>query len=222
MWTVVAALLLLPACAAHGQRLHSVYTSIANHFTYKGGGGLTSPVGGTGAIMNEGWNVEAGAGYRLDRWFSLPVEWQLMRTGMGNSLLNYDLVSSGSYHIWTASLDPTVTYLHRGKFTGYVLGGGGYSHTRTNYTGPAVGSQCSLICSCYNNCATAAPTAPGTYHTTSSQPMADVGLGFTMRPFGQHRYQIYTEARYINLYEGSNVPPYKNVGTIPLTAGIQW
>ncbi len=58
--------------------------------------------------------------------------------------------------------------------------------------------------------------------TPATMPMADVGLGFTMQISPNHRYKLYTEARYEDLFENSNLAPYKNVEIIPLTVGILW
>lgn len=210
---VFAWILLFTGQPLHGQSSHSFYRSIANHFTYRGGGGLTSPIGGTGAVMNEGWDLGGGIGYRLNRRFSALVEAQIIRTGMGNGLLRYELTGSGSYHIWSVGLTPTYNYWYHGRFAGYVLGGAAYSQTKTIYRGASNSANCYILC---------APQIPGSYHTNSSQPMADVGLGFSMRISPQHRYRLYTEARYENFFQNSHLPPYKNVEVIPLTVGIQW
>ena len=223
-WAAFVLVFLLAARPAQAQNGHSFYNSVARHFTYKGGGGLTSPVGGTGAIMNEGWNVTAGAGYRKGQKFSLLIEWQTIQTGMGNGLLRYNLIPRGSYHIWSAGLTPTYNYWHHGKFGSYLLAGGGYSHTGTIYTGPGGGggAQCYLLCTCYNDCSSLSGQKSATYQTTSNQPMVDAGVGLTMQISGRHRYKLFAEARYENLFQGSDLPPYRNVEFVPLTAGIQW
>lgn len=218
MWKRVAGvaftcILLLATKFLHAQTSHSFYRSIANHLTYKGGGGLVSPIGGTGAVMNEGWDLGAGVGYRLNRRFSALVEAQIIRTGMGNGLLRYNLIGSGSYHIWSVGLTPTYNYWYNGRFAGYVLGGAAYSQTRTIYRGSSNAASCYILC---------APHLPGSYHTNSSQPMADAGFGFSMQIFPQRHYRLYTEARYENFFQNSHLPPYKNVEVIPLTVGVQW
>lgn len=221
-WVALAWIFLFPATLLHGQKIRSFYQSIANHFTYRGGGGLATPVGGTSAIANEGWNFGAGAGYRMNRRFNILAEWQYLRTGMGNGLLRYNLIASGSYRMEGISLTPMYNYWYHGKFGSYVLGGAGYSRTRTTYTGISSTTQCYTLCTCYRNCPSQISQGPGIYHTYSNQALADAGLGFTMQLSRQHRYRLYTEARYENLFQNSHLPPYKNVEVIPLTVGFQW
>lgn len=192
------------------------------HLTFKGSGGITSPVGGTGGIMSEGWNAGLGAGYQLNKKIGVLLEWQFNRTGVGNNLLQYNLLPSGSYHLWTVSANPTFTYWHHGKFGGYVVGGGGFSRTLTTYNGPGNNAQCYLLCTCYNNCNTVTAQSSVRYHYSSNQPMADAGLGFTMQLSTNHRYRLFTEARYQNLFENSNYAPYKNAEVIPLSFGVLW
>jgi len=220
--TAFALILLFTAQPMHAQNTNSNEQGFMRHLTFKGGGGLTSPVGGTGGIMSEGWNLGLGAGYLLNKKIGALLEWQFSRTGIGTNLLNYNLFPSGTYHIWTASANPIYNYWHHGKFGSYALGGGGFSRVQTVYTEPGMGPQCYLLCTCYNNCSSLTGQSNVTYHYSSNQPMADVGLGLTMQISPYHRYKLYTEGRYENLFENSNLAPYKNVGIIPFSIGILW
>lgn len=206
--------------SAHAQSTHSSERGFMRHFTFRGSGGLTSPVGGTGGIMKEGWNVGGGAGVRVGRRIAILVETQFDRTGIGDSLLRYNLFSRGTYDMGTLALNGSYSYWQHGKFGGYIIGGGGYSRTVTTYTSPGTGRHCYLLCTCYNNCSGVSGRALFRY--SSNQPMADAGFGFTMRIWPNRRYKLYTEARYENLFENSDLAPYKNVELVPLSAGIQW
>ncbi|MHB8301603.1 MAG: hypothetical protein ACYDC6_02010 [Acidobacteriaceae bacterium] len=219
---VLALILMFAVHPMHAQSSTPKDQGFMRHLTFRGSGGLTSSVGGTGGIMSEGWNVGLGAGFLLNEKIGVLLDWQFSRTGIGNNLLHYNLFPSGTYHIWTASANPIYNYWHHGKFGSYVLGGGGFSRVQTIYTEPGTGPQCYLLCTCYNNCSSA--TGPNTvvYHYSSNQPMADLGVGFTMQIWPNHRYKLYTEARYEDLFENSNLAPYKNVEIIPLSAGISW
>lgn len=217
----LALILVLSARPTPAQNSDSSGQSFLRHLTFRGSGGLTSPVGGTGGIMSQGWNAGLGAGYLWNKKISVLLDWQFSRTGIGNNLLQYNLLPSGSYHLWTVSANPTYTYWRHGKFGGYVSGGGGFSRTLTTYNGPGNPAQCYLLCTCYNNCN---PAAQGNahYHYSSNQPMADAGLGFTMQLSPNHRYKLFTEARYENLFGNSNYAPYKNAELVPLSVGMQW
>ena len=204
--------------AAHAQSATGAASAGAeplHRLELRGGGGWSAPVGGTGGIMNQGWNVGGGIGLRLTRRLALTANGQFFEAGVGSSVLHFELFPQGSYKVWTETLDPVFTYWKHGKYSGYVTGGGGYSRILTTLTEPTSGPQCYFFC-------TASGSGDAVYHYSSNQPMADAGLGFTMRPWQRRRYRVFTEARYEDLSENSNLPPGKNVEMIPVTVGMEW
>ncbi len=223
MGIALAFMLLLSCGPMPAQTSGSAGQGLLQHLTFRGSGGLTTPVGRTGGIMNQGWNVGLGPGYQWNRKFGIFLDWQFSRAEIGNNVLQYDLLSSGSYHLWTVTANPTYTYWHHGRFSGYATGGGGFSRILTTYNGPGQNGQCYLLCTCYNNCNTATAQKGFTlYHYSSNQPMVDIGPGFTMQISPKHRYKLYAEARYEDLFADSSYPPFKHVQIVPLSLGVSW
>lgn len=219
---ILVALLQFAGEPMHAQNASLTGQGFLRHLTFRGGGGLTSPAGGTGDIMNQGWNVGLGMGFLFNPKIGLLLDWQFSRAGIGTNLLDYDLFPSGSYHIWTVSADPVFNFWHHGRFGSYTVAGGGFSRIQTIYTEPGNGKHCYLLCTCYNDCSSLSGQKNVVYHYSSNQPLADAGLGFTMRISPNRRYSLYTEARYENLFENSNLAPYRNVAIVPLTVGLKW
>ena len=182
----------------------------------RAGGGWSAPVGGTGGIMNQGWNVGGGIGFRFTHRLALLLNGQFQQEGIGSNVLSFQLYPTGNYKLWTATLDPVFAYWEHGKYSGYVTGGGGYSRILTTFSGPDYGPEC------YFSCSTTQSSGSSIYHYSSNQQMGDAGLGFTMRPWIRHRYRVYVEARYENMYVNSDMAPYKNVEIIPVTVGLEW
>ncbi len=204
---------------AHGQNATGALatkTEPLHHLELRAGGGWTAPVGGTGGIMDQGWNVGGGVGFRFTHRIGLMLNGQFQQAGIGSNVLTFDLIPNGNYRMWTGTLDPVFTYWQRGKYSGYVTGGGGYSRILTTFNWPSSGAQCYFFCS----------NTPGPggfmYHYSSNQPVYDGGLGFTMRPWRGHRWRAYAEARYEDLMENSDLAPYRNVQVIPVTVGVEW
>lgn len=218
----LACILLLSCGQMPAQSSGSASQGFLQHLILRGSGGLTAPVGGTGGIMNQGWNVGLGTGYEWNSKIGVLLDWQFNRAGIGNNVLQYNLVSSGSYHLWTVSADPTFTYWHRGKISGYAVGGGGFSRTLVSYDGPGPNGQCYSLCTCYNNCSPATAQATAPYHYSSNQPSVNAGLGFSMRILPSHLSKLYVEARYENLFENSLYPPFKHAEIVPLSLGVSW
>lgn len=202
----------IPAYAATGSS--AAKTEPLHRLELRGGGGWSAPVGGTGGIMNQGWNVGGGIGLRFTQRFGLMLDGQFQQSAIGNNVRSYELFPHGDYRLWVGTLDPVFTYWQRGSYSGYVTGGGGYSRILTTFSGPDSGAQCYFFCS--------GAAGASVYHYSSNQPVIDGGLGMALRPWRGHRWRAYAEARYEDLREGSNLAPYKNVEVIPVTVGMEW
>lgn len=211
-----------PALPARAQRRDGRPDEPLHRLMLRAGGGMAIPAGGTGAVMDEGWNVGGGIGFRISHRLSVLASGQYLRTGVGKNVLQYQLMTNGSYEMWTGTIDPRFMLWRHGRYEGYLTGGGGYSRILTTMTGPATGNQCYLLCICPQGCSSTTGSGTATYDYSSNQPMFDAGIGLTRGLRGMKRSRIFFDARYEDLMEGSNLAPFRNVLVIPLTVGVEW
>ena len=209
--------------AAHAQSATgavSAGTEALHRLELRADGGLLSPVGGTSGIMNTGWNVGGSVGYRLTRRRSLRVDGQYGKAGIGDSVLQFELLPHGNYQLWVSTLNIAYTYWKHGRYSGYVSGGSGYSRILTTFSGSATSANCYLLCICPEGCISATGSGTAIYHYSSNQPAIDGAIGFTRQI--RSRSRLFVEARFEKLNENSHLAPYKNVETMPVVVGLEW
>lgn len=220
LWIVTA------VCGAFGSAQAQSWDSNAvgplHRLMLRAGAGTVVPAGGTGGVMDVGWDVGGGIGFRVSHRLSVLASGQYLRTGVGKNVLQYQLMTNGSYEMWTGMIDPMFTLWRHGRYEGNLTGGGGYSRILTTMTGPATGNQCYLLCICPQGCSSTTGSGTATYDYSSNQPIFDAGVELTRRLRGMKRSQIFFDARYEDLMEGSNLAPFRNVQVIPLTVGLEW
>src|SRR5436853_5377041 len=77
-------------------------------FTFNIGGGFTNPVGNTGRHLDEGWNVQAGAGVNFSQWVGLTVQAGFNSFGINSATLNNVGFPGGDVRVFSATLDPII------------------------------------------------------------------------------------------------------------------
>jgi hypothetical protein len=187
-------------------RYRADYTNSDDSFKFAvyGGAGATVPLGNTSKYLTPNFDVQAGVGYRFNRHFELPVEFDWDQFGFTQSALDnqigiYDslfgnhsvrYLLDGNSHIWSFSLQPTYTFYSRGTWGAYVKGGVGFYHKVANFTLPSARFECYYFCGIYE-------ANYNLDHYTSNAPGYDGGIGITTRISPESHARFYAEARYV-------------------------
>src|SRR5271166_6407692 len=59
-----------------------------SRFAFNIGGGFTQPVGNTGRHLDDGWNIQAGAGVNLNAYLGALVQFDYNGMGINSTTLN--------------------------------------------------------------------------------------------------------------------------------------
>lgn len=221
----------------------------SNRIGFVAGGGFNVPVGSASSdYLGTSYRFEAGAGlnfsqklavifqFDYDR-FSVPG--QVLRSQLqlytnvapGNDFTGLD----GNSHIWSFTLNPTLT-VHQGeKFGEYVVGGGGFYHKVTNFTIPTTQYYTDYYGYTYQYQANQIID-----HYFSNAPGVTGGAGVTYRLSRFSNTKLFAEARYVHTFNKARIgdpnltgaangqannlyPPNSNeTSYIPITFGVRF
>jgi opacity protein-like surface antigen len=184
----------------------------AKHLTFEGGVGFTQPLAGASNSVNTAYNITAGVGYNFVPRFGVLGEYSFSRFGLTDQVINSAGTDDGNTHLWSLTLEPIFRYADKGKFGGYVIGGGGFYRELTSFTDPEIGYQCDPFYGCY-------PVSENyvVSHYSSNQGGVNLGLGFTFKAYPDAKLKLYSEAR----YEWLDTPNH-STELIPVTFGVRW
>ena len=86
----------------HHERLQEV-----SRFSFDLGAGFTQPVGNTGRLLNDGWNVQGGVGYNFSNRIGTMMQLDYNSIGhMNGTALGTSGFPGGDIHIVSATVDP--------------------------------------------------------------------------------------------------------------------
>ncbi len=105
-------------------------------FTFEVGGGYTPPVGRTANRLNNGWNVGAGAGMNLGRFFSIGPHFMYNSFGVNSAVLGAFGAPNGNGRVYAITADPRIQF--GGRFTPYIVGGVGWYRRTIEFTQPSL------------------------------------------------------------------------------------
>ncbi len=176
-------------------------------------GGFTTLLGGPGnpyGTITWGGNFLVGGGYNFSKRFGLLGEFsynankipgrtlsaayaQIDNNPQQPGLLSQNGVTSigGNVHTYGVTAEPIFYYYNssKGKFGGYVIGGGGFYHKSTNFTAPvqAIDPYFGTVY-----------TVNQTFSSYSDNALGgNLGTGFYFKPFGEYSSaKIFAETRY--------------------------
>ncbi len=116
--------------------------------------------------------------------------------------------SGGQYTFWSLAVNPLFYYLRRGRWGGYIIGGGGLSWKQVSFTQNGC-SQTGYGYGC----------GPQVIASESSdQPMVDVGTGVSWTI-------LFLEARYVKMFTPTGQYPgfgVANTEFVPITLGARF
>jgi hypothetical protein len=195
----------------------------SNKWTGIVGAGFTQPVYDTGGTVIPSWGFQLGVGPQFSHQLAVPIEFNWDNFGFnGQTIANQSYIYFGGQgfgldghtHIWSFSVNPTVTVYNREGLGAYVVGGVGFYHKVADFTIPATGRYCDIFGFCYSF------TANQVFdHYTSNAPGFNGGLGITYKFSKFSSEKLYAEARYV--YINNPYRPGYTAATInsaPLTA----
>ena len=192
----------------------TVFAQETPKFAFNVGGGFTEPVGRTGANLDTGWNISAGAGYNFTSYVGALVQFSDNQSGINGTTLNNLGFPGGNVNIWSLTLDPIVHTHPRGPVDLYFIGGGGLYHWRQQFTAPGVGSVMGFD-PFFGFFQAAVPTEDVLSSYSVNKPGVNGGLGLS---FGtKWNLKFYAEARYNRIFFGD-----RHADMLPVTFGVRW
>lgn len=207
------ALALLTTTALHAEAPRDTSTRWIDHLTVEIGAGGTAAVGSTSNTVHSGFNIIEGIGYRRNERFSVLLEGSVSVDGLPRSILQQEGQPNGSYTFGSFAVDPLFNYIERGRWAGYVVGGGGFSIKQVAFTHPSPIDSYS-----YGYRVVAASES-------SNQPMFNVGTGATLRFHEDGRWRLFLETRYVKMFTPTGQFPgfgSANTELVPITLGARF
>ena len=176
----------------------------SDKYAFMVGAGLTQPTGNTYHYLIPSWGFQVGGGRNFNKTFGVIAQFDYDNFGFnGRTIATQSTIFTGSpqdqgldgsTHIWSLTLNPTIT-LHSGEGLGaYVVGGVGFYHKAANFTFPQQGLQCDQFGDCFGFVQNA-NFLGGSYY--SNAPGFNGGFGFTYKLSQFSNGRLYAEARYV-------------------------
>jgi hypothetical protein len=194
--------------------------SIANaqefsRFTFNIGGGFTQTVGNTGRYLDNGWNIQGGAGYNFTPYVGAMIQTQFDAVGINSTTLNNLGYPGGDVHVFAATVDPIVHLTPRSHFDVYIIGGGGLYHEYQEFTAPSVATVTGFN-PLFGFYTAGIPTTEVLASYSVNKPGANIGAGVA---FGtKYRAKIYAEARWNHIFMSNG----ERMDYVPVTFGVRW
>lgn len=184
-------------------------------FTVNLGGGFTPLSGGLSHRLDNGWNVQAGAGFNITRNLSLTGQYDYNGLGVGSRLLQEAQVPNGNAHVWSVTANPKLRFRFRGVDP-YIVGGVGYYRRVVEFTQPAAVPVTIFdpFFGAFFNTVIPADQVIGRITENGIGGSLGAGIDFSL---GRSGLRAYTEARY-HYADTGRVP----TRMIPVTFGIRW
>ena len=221
----------------------------SNRIAFLAGVGLNVPVGSASSnYLGTNFRFEAGAGINFSQKLAVLFQFDYDRFSIpGNILQNQEILYSkidtvdsfagldGNAHIWSLSVNPTLTFYQGDKWGGYGVVGAGFYHKVSNFTVPSVQEYCDYYGYCYQYQANQIID-----HYFSNAPGVTGGAGLTYKLSKFANQKLFAEVRFVHTFNsarlgdptytgstngqaGNLYPPNSNeTSYIPITVGIKF
>jgi hypothetical protein len=175
----------------------------SNKYTFMAGVGLTIPTGDFSNQVKPSYSFQFGGGRNFNKIFGLLAQFDWDNFGFqGSTLANQTAIYNspnifgagtisgldGTSHIWSFTLDPTITIPTSGALGAYVVGGVGFYHKTANFTVPTIEEDI------YGDEFQANQTIDD---YTSNAPGFNGGFGVTYKFSQFSNERLYGEVRYV-------------------------
>lgn len=199
-----------------------------NNFAFEVGGGFSAPESNS---VGYGGNFTVGAGAHFGPHVTGLIEYQFIRTGLAQYIINEAGSQGGNTHIWSFTLDPSYDFFPKSTNDFYVTGGGGFYRKLTSFTNPTQQYYCSYFYGCYG-----VTVNQVVGHFSSNQGGWNIGAGYYHRfggIYGTSKMKFFAEARYLDILTPAVTGTNPTTGgavtsvpadtkLIPVTFGISW
>jgi hypothetical protein len=220
-----------PSASAAGQSQGGMGSGggggVMSRLAFEGGFGFNAPESDS---IGWGWNLLIGAGLHLTPHITPLIEYQFMRDGLAQYLINEAGSQGGNAHIWGLTLDPVFDFAPKASNDFYIKGGGGFYRKVTNFTDPQPQQYCDYFYGCgYITVNTVVS------HFSSNQGGWNIGGGYYHRfggIYGTGKMKFFAEARYTDVLtpavtgtdtSGNPVTTVPaDTKLIPVTFGFSW
>lgn len=184
-------------------------------FTADVSGGITEPVGTAGRYLDNGWNVQGGAGINFNAWLAAKVDVGFNDMGINATTLNNLGFPGGNVHIFSATLDPVLHLNHRGPVDFYLTGGGGIYHQYQQFTQPTIAFG-TVFNPFFGFTTVGVPSTQVLSSYSVNKPGFDAGAGIAFgTPF---RVKVFAEAKYNRIFLSNGF----RTDYIPVSFGFRW
>jgi len=164
----------------------------SSKFAFEAGAGFDVPTGATGHYQKTGWNVSFGAGRNYSHAFGWLLQYNYQELGITNSILNALNTANpsiapitGNTHLWSITLNPTISFTDpHSRYGAYVVGGGGFYRKMTSFSALA-------YCDIYGDCA-----SQTVLHQSNNAGGVSGGFGVTWKLSDDSNAKLFAEARY--------------------------
>jgi opacity protein-like surface antigen len=193
-----------------------VFAQDDHRWTAHVGAGFTPTVGDISSRLDNGWNVDVGAGLNFTRSFSTTLDYMYNGLGVTQLVLNEAQVPGGNAHVWAITVNPKLRLWSIGRVRPFIVGGVGYYRRTIQFTQPTIAPVTyydPFFGFFYN---TVIPANQVLGSISRSGPGGSLGAGFEI-PLGDSGFKFYTSARYHYAATGS-IP----VRMVPVTFGLRW
>jgi Outer membrane protein beta-barrel domain len=197
---------------------HSASAQDFNHMNFSLGAGFSTPVYNSGSSLNYGWNFDARGGVAINSELLADLDFTYSHSNFNNATLAKFGEPNGGASIWSLTFNPVVRLAPRAaKFRPYVTGGYGLYHLNFSVSHPT--TVPTILCSAFFGCVPALVGANAVVASDSTYRAGfNAGAGFDM-PIGEgHRMGFFAEARYEEIFMGSD----RNYQLVPVTFGFRW
>src|SRR5277367_4613752 len=109
-----------------------------HRFTANIGGGFVTPVYGSGTQLDNGWNLQAGAGMNVIPYLGFRGEFMFNSMGVNSGTLSALQFPGGDMHVWSFTVDPVIHLTPHHAVDLYLIGGPGVYHRYVEFTQPTV------------------------------------------------------------------------------------
>ncbi|MBS1814401.1 MAG: hypothetical protein JSS87_05965 [Acidobacteria bacterium] len=209
----------------------------SSKIAFEVGAGMAVPAGPMARYYTPSYKFSVGGGLNMNKAFGVLVQFDYDNFGLtgGNIANMYNQYNTLGYapgtfdgldangHIWSFTLNPTISFQGSGRGGAYVVGGIGYARKVTNFTLPTSGTYCDYYYGyCYDYTSN---QAFDTYKSGGITISGGLGLTYKLSSFSSQR--LFVEARYAwmntdrnaNLFYAHNA---ERSGYFPIIAGIRW
>ena len=181
-----------------------------SRFTFDLGAGFTQPVGNTGRFLNEGWNVQGGAGYNFSSRLGAMIQLDYNSFGLNGTALGTSGFPGGDIRVFSATIDPIVHLTPRSHFDVYAIGGGGLYHWSQQFSTP-VGTVSNSFAGSFP---LVVPSSGTDYTVNRPGWNAGAGIAFGTKWHGK----VFAEARYVHIFMDNGL----RADYVPVTFGFRW